>query len=62
MGSLVLLFGHTDYVQNLMGGKNVIVFVCSFVGVQAVLEMLASTVITGALVRGLKRAGMLGRS
>ena len=61
MGALVALFGKTDYVQALMGGKNVIVFVCTFVGVQAVLEMLASTVITGVVIRGLERARMLVR-
>ena len=61
MGALVALFGKTDYVQALMGGKNVIVFVCTFVGVQAVLELLASTVITGIVIRGLERARMLGR-
>ena len=49
MGALILLFGNTEYVQELMGGKNVIIFICSFVGINAVFEMLASTVITGSI-------------
>ena len=49
MGSLVLLFGQTEYMQNLIDGKNIIIFICSFIGINAVLEMLASTVITGAI-------------
>ncbi|MBR6646883.1 MAG: ECF transporter S component, partial [Clostridia bacterium] len=49
MSALILLFGNTEYVQELMGGKNVIIFICSFVGINAVFEMLASTVITGSI-------------
>lgn len=61
MGALVLLFGDTQYVQDLMGGRNVVVFVCTFVGVNAVLEMLASTLITGALCATLERARLIRR-
>lgn len=61
MGSLVLLFGHTEYVQNMMGGKNVFIFICTFVGLQAVVEMLASTFLTAALVKGLEKARLLER-
>ncbi len=49
MGALVLLFGNTTYLQELMGGKNVIVFICTFVGINAIFEILASTVITGSI-------------
>lgn len=49
MGALVLLFGSTDYMQEIMGGKNVIVFICTFVGINAVFEILASTLITGSI-------------
>jgi len=49
MSLLVLLFGNTSYVQGLMGGKNAILFICSFVGVNAVFEMCASTFLTGAV-------------
>lgn len=47
MSALVLLFGNSDYVKGLINGQNVIVFICSFVGINAVFEMLASTIITG---------------
>ncbi len=56
MGALVLLFANTEYIQNLMGGQNVILFVCSFVGINAVFEMIASTIITGAVGSALYKA------
>ncbi|MBQ6322220.1 MAG: ECF transporter S component [Lachnospiraceae bacterium] len=59
MSSLILLFGNTDYVKGLIGGRNVIVFVCAFVGVNAVFEMIASTLITGAIGSALKAAGLV---
>lgn len=61
MVSLVLLFGHTEYVQELIGGRNVIVFMCAFVGVNAVFEMICSTVIVGLLGRTLDKAHLVGR-
>lgn len=59
MSALVLLFGNTEYVQGLMGGKNVIVFICTFVGINAVFEMVASTLITGAVGTALKKAKLI---
>ena len=59
MSALVLLFGNTEYVQNLMGGKNVILFICTFVGINAVVEMIASTVISGAIGTALHKARLL---
>ena len=61
MGALVLLFGSTQYVQDLMKGKSVILFICTYVGVNAVMEMLASTLVTGALCATLDRARLMGR-
>ena len=61
MGALVLLFGDTQYVQDLMKGQNVILFICTFVGLNAVMEMLASTVVTGALCAALERARLMRR-
>ena len=49
MLALVLLFGRTAYLQDMMGGKNVLVFICTFVGIQAVVEMIADTMIVGAI-------------
>ena len=61
MTSLVLLFGSTDYVQGLIGGRNIIVFMCAFVGVNAVFEVLCSTVVTGLLGNALEKARLLRR-
>ena len=59
MGMLVGLFGNTEYVQGLMGGKNVSVFICTLVGVNAVCEMLSATVVTGAVGAALYKARLL---
>ena len=56
MTVLVLLFGQTDYIMGMRGGANLIVFVCTFVGINAVFEMLASTLITGAVGNALYKA------
>ena len=47
MSALVLLFGQTEYVQGLMKGRSFLVFVCAFVGINAVVEMVVCTVISG---------------
>ena len=62
MSLLVLLFGNTDYMQELMNGKNVIVFICTFVGINAVFEMIVSTVLTGVIVKALEKARLIKRS
>lgn len=56
MSALVLLFGNSSYMQELMGGKNIIAFICGFVGINAVFEMIASTIITGAVGLALYKA------
>lgn len=55
MSALVLLFGRTEYVQGLIGGRNVIVFICAFVGINAVVEMVAASVIVGVVGRVLTK-------
>lgn len=62
MGALVLLYGNTQYLADLIAGRNIIVFVCAFVGVNAVAEMLASTAVTGALCTALERARLMGEN
>lgn len=59
MTALILLYGNTEYVQGLMGGKNVIVFVCTFVGINAVFEILSATIITGAAGAALVKARLV---
>lgn len=61
MSLLVLLFGNTDYMQELMNGKNVIVFICTFVGINAVFEMIVSTVLTGLIIKALEQARLIKR-
>ena len=59
MTALLVLFGGTEYVQGLVAGRNLLVFVCAFVGVNAVAEMAAATVLTGAVGGALGKAGLL---
>ena len=61
MTALVVLFGTTEYIQGLIGGKNSILFVCGFVGINAVCEMISSTIITGAVGFALLKAGLINR-
>lgn len=61
MLTLVLFFGNSSYIQGLMGGQNVLLFICSFVGVNAIFEMLVSTLVTGTLAKALEKARFLGR-
>lgn len=61
MLALVGLFGDTPYVQGLVAGRNILVFICTFVGVNAVAEMIVSTLIVGVLGSALERAHLLGR-
>ena len=59
MSLLVLLFGNTEYMQELMDGKNVIVFICTFVGINAVFEMAVSTVLTGVILKALEKVKLV---
>ena len=49
MTALVVMFGNTEVIQNLMGGRNVIIGCCMMVGVNAISEMVSSTIITAAV-------------
>lgn len=59
MTALLVLFGGTEYVQGLVAGRNLLVFVCAFVGINAVAEMAAATILTGAVGAALGKAGLL---
>lgn len=61
MLALVLLFGNTPYLQGLIGGKNVLLFICTFVGVNAVVEMLATTAVVGLVCKVLAKFVSLRR-
>lgn len=55
MTALVLLFGSTEYVQGLIGGRNVLLFMCAFVGINAVVEMIAASMIVGVVGKVLSK-------
>ncbi|HBI85968.1 MAG TPA: ECF transporter S component [Ruminococcus sp.] len=66
MSALILCFGKTDYVQGLIAGKGqeysfggILVFICLFVGINAVVEMIVSTVVGGAVGTALHQAHIL---
>lgn len=59
MTALVVLFGNTEYVQGLMAGRNVIAFIVGFVGINAVVEMVASTVVVGLIGVALHAARLI---
>ena len=62
MTALIALFGKTDYVQGLMDEKsthNVFLFICMFVGVNALCEMAASSVVSGAVGSALFKAKLI---
>lgn len=61
MGGLVLLFGETEYVQSLIGGQNVLLFIVTFVGVNAVFEMACATILVAALGKAIYKAHLVGR-
>ena len=42
-----------------MGGKNVIWFIITFVGFNAVVEMIVATIVTAAVAVGLTKAGFM---
>ncbi len=59
MSALVLLFGNTEYMKRTMDGKSFLPFVASFVGVNAIVEMAAATIISGAVGFALIKAGFV---
>lgn len=59
MSAIVLLFGHTEYLQNMMGGQNVLVFICSIIAGNAIFEMLTSCIVTGPIAFALSKAHLI---
>ena len=63
MTALVLLFGKTEYIQSIWqsmaNGKNVIFFICAFVGVNFVAEIISSTILTSIISCGLSKAKLI---
>lgn len=59
MTFLVVLFGNTEYLQEQINGRNILLFICTFVGINAVFEMLASTIFTGVIAKALEKAKLI---
>ena len=60
MAALILLFGHTEYLQNLIAGKNILLFALSFVGINAVVELFSTTLAAGTVCKALEKLNMIG--
>lgn len=61
MTSLVWLFGSTEYMQTSMAGRGMLAYIVAAVGVNGLVEMLVSTVLTGAVGSALEKAGFFRR-
>ena len=61
MTSLVWIFGSTEYMQNSMAGRGMLTYIVAAVGVNGLVEMLVSTVLTGAVGSALEKAGFFRR-
>ena len=62
MSALIVMFGNTEVVQNLMGGRNVIIGCCLMVGVNAICEMVSSTILTAAVGTALSKSHLIPAS
>lgn len=60
MAALVLLFGKTPYLQDLIAGRNILVFILGFVGINALVEMLAATATVGVVCKALEKLKLIG--
>lgn len=59
MGTLVLLFYRTEYIQGIaetLGASNALAFVLAFVGLNGVIEALACFIVGSAIPRALQAA------
>ena len=61
MTSLVWIFGNTDYMRESMAGRGMFAYIVAAVGVNGVVEMAVSTLVTGAVGTALIRAGLIRR-
>ena len=59
MSSLVLLFGQTEYMQNLIAGRSIIMYIIAAVGINAVVEMVVAAILTGAVSLAIQKAGFI---
>ena len=56
MSALVIFFGHEEFMQTNMAGLTPLGYILASIGVQAIIEMVASTIITAAVGTALSKA------
>ena len=59
MTALVVLFKDSAYMQEKMAGLSPLAYVLASIGAQAVVEMITSTILTGAIGTALTRARLI---
>ena len=59
MTSLVWLFGSTEYMQGSMAGRGLLAYIVGSVGVNGIVEMATSTIVTGAVGTALYKADFI---
>lgn len=59
MSALVLLFGNTDYMSEKMAGKTALAYIVASIGTNAIVEMIVTTVVAGAVGTALYQSHIL---
>lgn len=59
MSLLILLFGDTPEMQSRMAGRSAFAYIIASTGVNALVEMLVATLVTGAAAAALKKARLI---
>ena len=56
VGSLMLLFGNTEFIQGIRGGASFLAFVAGFVGLNGLIEAVSCGILGGAISKALSLA------
>ncbi len=56
VGFLIILFGKSDYITEMRGGANIIVFFATFVGINGLLEIVVTAIISPPVTLAIKKA------
>ena len=59
MSALVIVFSSTEYMTTNMAGKGFIAYVIGSIGLNAVFEMIVTTIATGAVCTALYKAKLV---
>ncbi len=55
VGGVIVLFGSSEYIMGLRGGKNIIAFFAAFVGMNGVIEAVVSFLVSTAILTACKK-------